>query len=102
MPGNDADWRIPDTPLYASAPILVNRMYGHMVLTFYLGTAALEFKQYAAYVQRRTATRAASSEPDDPAAIPLVPKALRISYGPIRVPGVSEIQRFFANSAIQF
>jgi hypothetical protein len=43
-------------------------MYGHMVLTFYLGTAALEFKQYAAYVQRRTATRAASPEPDDPAA----------------------------------
>jgi hypothetical protein len=30
-----------------------------MVLTFYIGTAALEFKQYAAYVQRRTATRAA-------------------------------------------
>jgi hypothetical protein len=30
-----------------------------MVLTFYLGVAALEFKQYAAYVQRRTATRAA-------------------------------------------
>jgi len=59
MPGNVADWRIPDTPLYASAHILVNRMYGHMVLTFYLGTAALEFKQYAAYVQRRTATRAA-------------------------------------------
>jgi hypothetical protein len=28
-----------------------------MVLTFYLGVAALEFKQYAAYVQRRTATR---------------------------------------------
>jgi hypothetical protein len=43
-------------------------MYGHMVLTFYLGAAALEFKQYAAYVQRRTATRAASPEPDDPAA----------------------------------
>jgi hypothetical protein len=42
-------------------------MYGHMVLTFYLGTAALEFKQYAAYVQRRTATRAASCEPYDPA-----------------------------------
>jgi len=30
-----------------------------MVLTFYIGTAALEFKQYAAYMQRRTATRAA-------------------------------------------
>ncbi len=29
------------------------------ILTFYLGTAALEFKQYAAYMQRRTATRAA-------------------------------------------
>jgi hypothetical protein len=42
-------------------------MYGHMVLTFYLGAAALEFKQYAAYVQRRTATRAASSETYDPA-----------------------------------
>ena len=65
-----------------------------MVLTFYLGTAALEFKQYAAYVQRRTATRAASSEPHDPAA--------DSTGGPVRVPGVSEIQRFFANSAIQF
>jgi hypothetical protein len=32
---------------------------GIMVLTFYLGAAALQFKQYAAYVQRRTATRAA-------------------------------------------
>jgi hypothetical protein len=30
-----------------------------MVLTFYLGAAAREFKQYAAYMQRRTATRAA-------------------------------------------
>jgi len=30
-----------------------------MVLTFYVGAAAVEFKQYAAYVQRRTATRAA-------------------------------------------
>ncbi len=30
------------------------------VLTFYLGAAALEFKQYAAYVQRRTATHVAS------------------------------------------
>jgi hypothetical protein len=30
-----------------------------MVLTFYLGAAAVEFKQYAAYVQRRTATQAA-------------------------------------------
>ena len=30
-----------------------------MVLTFYLGAAALQFKQYAAYMQRRTATRAA-------------------------------------------
>ena len=30
-----------------------------MTLTFYLGAAALEFKQYAAYVQRRTAVRAA-------------------------------------------
>ena len=30
-----------------------------MKLTFYLGVAAVEFKQYAAYVQRRTATRAA-------------------------------------------
>ena len=39
-----------------------------MVLTFYLGVAALEFKQYAAYVQRRTATYAASSELLDPAA----------------------------------
>jgi hypothetical protein len=68
MPGNVADWRFLIPTLYASAHILVNRMYGHMVLTFYLGTAALEFKQYAAYVQRRTATRAASCEPYDPAA----------------------------------
>jgi hypothetical protein len=30
-----------------------------MTLTFYLGAAAVEFKQYAAYMQRRTATRAA-------------------------------------------
>jgi hypothetical protein len=29
-----------------------------MVLTFYVGAAAVEFKQYAAYMQRRTATRA--------------------------------------------
>jgi hypothetical protein len=34
-----------------------------MVLTFYLGMAAVEFKQYAAYVQRRTATRAAQLTP---------------------------------------
>ena len=34
-----------------------------MVLTFYLGAAALEFKQYAAYVRRRTATRAAQLLP---------------------------------------
>ena len=27
-----------------------------MVLTFYVGDAAAAFKQYAAYVQRRTAT----------------------------------------------
>jgi hypothetical protein len=30
-----------------------------MVLIFYVGAAALEFKQYAAYMQRRTATRTA-------------------------------------------
>jgi hypothetical protein len=30
------------------------------VLTFYLGAAAFEFKQYAAYVQRRTATHVAT------------------------------------------
>lgn len=30
-----------------------------MTLTFYLGAAAVEFKQYAAYLQRRTAVRAA-------------------------------------------
>jgi len=30
-----------------------------MVLTFYVGAAAIEFKQYAAYLQRRTASRAA-------------------------------------------
>jgi hypothetical protein len=30
-----------------------------MVLTFYVGDAAIAFKQYAAYLQRRTATRAA-------------------------------------------
>jgi hypothetical protein len=37
-----------------------------MPITFYLGVAAVEFKQYAAYVQRRTATRAAqlTSPPD--------------------------------------
>lgn len=34
-----------------------------MTLTFYLGAAAVEFKQYAAYVQRRTATRAAQLTP---------------------------------------
>jgi hypothetical protein len=34
-----------------------------MPITFYLGTAAVEFKQYAAYVQRRTATRAAQLIP---------------------------------------
>ena len=33
-----------------------------MVLTFYIGAAAVEFKQYAAYMQRRTATRAAQLE----------------------------------------
>jgi hypothetical protein len=32
----------------------------HMVLTFYLGAVAVEFKQYAAYVQRRTATQVAT------------------------------------------
>jgi hypothetical protein len=31
-----------------------------MVLTFYLGVAAVEFKQYAAYVQRRTASSGAT------------------------------------------
>jgi hypothetical protein len=30
-----------------------------MVLTFYVGEAAAAFKQYAAYVQRRTATHIA-------------------------------------------
>jgi hypothetical protein len=30
-----------------------------MTLTFYVGAAAIEFKQYAAYMQRRTASRAA-------------------------------------------
>jgi len=30
-----------------------------MILTFYLGAAAVQFKQYAAYMQRRTAVRAA-------------------------------------------
>jgi hypothetical protein len=30
-----------------------------MVLTFYVGEAAATFKQYAAYVQRRTATHIA-------------------------------------------
>ena len=34
-----------------------------MPITFYLGTAAVEFKQYAAYVQRRTATRTAQLTP---------------------------------------
>jgi hypothetical protein len=37
------------------APTLV----GCMVLTFYVGEAADAFKQYAAYVQRRTATHVA-------------------------------------------
>jgi hypothetical protein len=37
------------------APDLV----GCMVLTFYVGEAAAAFKQYAAYVQRRTATHIA-------------------------------------------
>ena len=32
-----------------------------MTLTFYVGAAAVEFKQYAAYVQRRTAVRAAQA-----------------------------------------
>jgi hypothetical protein len=30
-----------------------------MTLTFYVGAAAIEFKQYASYMQRRTASRAA-------------------------------------------
>jgi hypothetical protein len=30
-----------------------------MTLTFYVGAAAIEFKKYAAYMQRRTASRAA-------------------------------------------
>jgi len=34
-----------------------------MPITFYLGPAAVEFKQYAAYLQRRTATRAAQLTP---------------------------------------
>ncbi len=33
-----------------------------MTLTFYIGAAAVEFKQYAAYMQRRTATRAAQAD----------------------------------------
>jgi hypothetical protein len=37
------------------APNLV----GCMVLAFYVGEAAAAFKQYAAYVQRRTATQIA-------------------------------------------
>jgi hypothetical protein len=38
-----------------------------MTLTFYLGSAAVQFKQYAAYMQRRTAVRAAqlSAPPQD-------------------------------------
>jgi hypothetical protein len=35
-----------------------------MVLIFYIGAAAVEFKQYAAYMQRRTAARAAQLEDD--------------------------------------
>lgn len=35
---------------------------GYMVLTFYVGEAAAAFKQYAAYVQRRTATHIAQLE----------------------------------------
>jgi hypothetical protein len=34
-----------------------------MTLTFYLGSAAVEFKQYAAYMQRRTAVRTAQMSP---------------------------------------
>jgi len=34
-----------------------------MTLTFYVGSAAVEFKQYAAYMQRRTAVRAAQMSP---------------------------------------
>lgn len=34
-------------------------LVGGMVLTFYVGEAAAAFKQYAAYVQRRTATHVA-------------------------------------------
>jgi hypothetical protein len=37
-----------------------------MPITFYLGAAAVEFKQYAAYLQRRTATRAAQLTPPPP------------------------------------
>ena len=36
-----------------------------MILTFYVGAAAVEFKQYAAYLQRRTATRAAQISSTD-------------------------------------
>lgn len=37
-----------------------------MVLIFYVGAAAVEFKQYAAYMQRRTATRTAQLAPPEP------------------------------------
>jgi len=40
-----------------------NRSRTNMPITFYLGAAAVEFKQYAAYMQRRTATRAAQLAP---------------------------------------
>lgn len=73
-----------------------------MVLTFYLGVAALEFKQYAAYVQRRTATRTASSEVVDPAAHSTGAEGAEDFVGFDPGPHVSEIQRFPVNSAIRF
>ena len=38
---------------------VIPNLMGCMVLTFYVGEAAAAFKQYAAYVQRRTATHIA-------------------------------------------
>jgi len=38
---------------------MAQNLMGYMVLTFYVGEAAAAFKQYAVYVQRRTATHLA-------------------------------------------
>ena len=44
---------------FTTAGAVASNPAGCMVLTFYVGEAAAAFKQYAAYVQRRTATHIA-------------------------------------------